>query len=602
MTTVHANFSRTLLTLSLVLLVVACSGDEPPLEPAVGISAMPEQRGAGITDRLDSELKQIDERVDGWDTEALNREGGKRLKKLGELLHGHASPDSDAVTELITTEFTCTPLRPSKLSQVFLNGGLQVLRGVVDDERLVGAAGLVKALQGLAGAYPPGADIHVKNKIIRVETGEHDRFTTDILFQAWASGLPASVQQDCDWTVVWEWPDPKSAPRIRSIEVTRYDENHAPRELFSDCTEAVIGDTQAWKEQFLRGTDDWCTRIDIAAGMNQYSHNGVAIGDIDGDGLEDVYVCQGGGLPNRLFKHQRDGTAIEVAAAAGVDWLDESTSALIVDMDNDGRQDLLVAVERAVLVMRGDGAGKFELKTAVPLQGGYSMAAADYDGDGLLDVYVCRYNTAATSIGLPSPYHDANNGPPNVMLRNSGDFKLVEVTQALGLDENNRRFSFAAGWADYDEDGDLDLYVANDFGRNNLYRNDAGHFRDVAAEAGVEDISAGMGVSWGDYDGDGHLDLYVSNMFSSAGQRVAYQRRFKPTTDAKTRAEFQHHAHGNSLFRNKGDGTFEDVTAPSRTAMGRWAWGAQFCDIDNDGREDIYVTNGFVTNSDPEDL
>ncbi len=84
----------------------------------------------------------------------------------------------------------------------------------------------------------------------------------------------------------------------------------------------------------------------------------------------------------------------------------------------------------------------------------------------------------------------------------------------------------AASWEDYDQDGDLDLYVANDFGRNNLYRNDDGQFVDVAAEAGVEDISAGMSVSWGDYNNDGQADLYVGNMFSSAGNRVTYQRQF----------------------------------------------------------------------------
>ena len=97
----------------------------------------------------------------------------------------------------------------------------------------------------------------------------------------------------------------------------------------------------------------------------------------------------------------------------------------------------------------------------------------------------------------------------------------MDVTQETGLNQNNSRYTLSASWNDFDLDGDQDLYVANDFGRNNLYRNDEGKFIDIAAEAGVEDLSAGMGVCWGDYNQDGLMDLYVSNMFSSAGNRVA---------------------------------------------------------------------------------
>ena len=107
----------------------------------------------------------------------------------------------------------------------------------------------------------------------------------------------------------------------------------------------------------------------------------------------------------------------------------------------------------------------------------------------------------------------------------------------------NQRFSFAASFTDIDSDGDPDLYVANDFGRNNLYRNDRDKngdstFTDVAKEAAVEDISAGMSVSWADVDGDGDRDLYVSNMWSSAGNRLAYQRNFQSDADETARAEF----------------------------------------------------------------
>ncbi len=144
--------------------------------------------------------------------------------------------------------------------------------------------------------------------------------------------------------------------------------------------------------------------------------------------------------------------------------------------------------------------------------------------------------------------------------------------------------------------------MANDFGRNNLYRNDDGQFVDIAQQAGVEDISAGMGITWGDYNNDGLMDIYVSNMFSSAGNRVAYQRKFRTADDGTTRAHFQRHARGNTLFENKGDGTFEDVSEAADVTMGRWAWSSRFADLNNDGWQDIVVTNGLVTNEDTKDL
>jgi hypothetical protein len=213
----------------------------------------------------------------------------------------------------------------------------------------------------------------------------------------------------------------------------------------------------------------------------------------------------------------------------------------------------------------------------------------------------------AAQLGRPIPYHDANNGGRNVLFRNDTNWRFTDATIELGLDQNNRRYSFAPTWEDYDDDGDPDLYVANDYGRNNLYRNDRDefgnvHFTDVAAEAGVEDISAGMSASWGDADGDGDRDLYVSNMWSSAGNRIAYQRNFQTSINDAVRGEFQRHARGNSLFLNNGDGTFRDASEETGVTMGRWAWGSRFVDLNNDSKQDIIVSNGFLTQSDSGDL
>ena len=153
-----------------------------------------------------------------------------------------------------------------------------------------------------------------------------------------------------------------------------------------------------------------------------------------------------------------------------------------------------------------------------------------------------------------------------MLLHNDGHGRFVDVTAAVGLDQNNDRFSFAPAWADYDEDGWPDLLVANDFGRKNLYHNEGvaertGHAsRTWPRPAGVEDYGAGMSAAFVDYDNDGHLDIYTGNMWTAAGQRVTAQPGFMPDAPPEIREIYRRHARGNSLFRNRGDGTFEDVT------------------------------------------
>ncbi len=163
--------------------------------------------------------------------------------------------------------------------------------------------------------------------------------------------------------------------------------------------------------------------------------------------------------------------------------LEDSVSALLVDLDNDGDQDLVLATDPLIQFAENDGTGKFTFRsgTTMPTPTPIRCAAADYDQDGDVDIYVCGYNarkqdSVNRGLPFPLPYHDANNGGQNYLLRNEGGFRFQDVTRQTGLDQNNTRFSLAAAWEDYDDDGDQDLYVANDFGRNCLYRNDGGQF------------------------------------------------------------------------------------------------------------------------------
>lgn len=540
---------------------------------------------------------------DGWDTEAFNLRASAQLDHFKHVLQGD---DAEPISTLADAGFAGTALFAESLTKVYGEGSILVQRGEVADSPAGGDLGQLVA--DWLKPYQSASLRRVKFKLYRV-TPAKGHVTTEQYVNLTCVLADKRVEMNATWTIQWVDPGAEQAPRIRSIAVDDFEKvtiSGGAQPMFTDCTDAAVPKDGDVRRQFRHGVAHWSRQIGTQLGIDAEGRYGIAVGDVNGDGLEDVYVCDGGALPNRLLLHQPDGTVVDASKGSGADWLESTTAALLVDLDNDGDLDLVLASHPAMLMLENDGHGKFTyIRTLAQVTYAFSLAAADYDLDGDLDIFACKHAPTGQSAGAgvaPLPYHDAKNGGRNMLLRNDGNFTFADATHEAGLDENNTRFSYAAAWEDYDNDGDADLYVANDYGRNNLYRNDGGRFTDVAAAAGVEDVSAGMSVAWGDYNNDGHMDLYVSNMFSAAGNRVTYQRRFKKGIDPTTLADYQRHARGNSLFENVGDGTFRDVSVSANTTMGRWAWSSTFTDINNDGLEDVIVANGYITNSIPDDL
>jgi tetratricopeptide (TPR) repeat protein len=405
------------------------------------------------------------------------------------------------------------------------------------------------------------------------------------------------------WVTQWS-RDAANGWQVVRWEATEETLSRAGAPIFVDVTSQALGQTESYKKQMLHGVDYWRTVLDGACGIDIYGNNGLAAGDFDNDGLDDLYVCQPSGLPNRLYRNRGDGTLEDVTEKAGVGVLDGTACALFADFENKGLQDLLVVGGSGPLLFLNQGNGKFVLKRnafqfAHPPQGTFAHAAvADYDRDGRLDIYFCLYSyyLGLDQYHYPAPYFDARNGPPNFLLHNEGNATFHDRTEAAGLNVDNDRYSFACAWGDYNADGAPDLYVANDFGRNNLYRNNGdGKFTVVSSEAGVEDVGAGMSASWFDFDNDGHQDVYVSNMWSSAGMRVSEQKRFHKKDPEAIRAFYRQHARGNSLYRNLGNGKFQNVSQEAGVDVGRWAWSSDAWDFDHDGYPDLYIANGYIS-------
>jgi hypothetical protein len=352
-------------------------------------------------------------------------------------------------------------------------------------------------------------------------------------------------------------------------------------------------------------------------GMIRYGPGGISAVDYNNDGFYDLFIPDG--VSSRLFRNRRDGTFEDVTGEAGLEGLDGVSVATFADYDNDGFKDLFVSrTFRPNQLFHNNGDGTF---TDVTRESGIGEDCcttvagwADYDNDGFLDLYVGRYLDPRKD--LPTTFY-ARNGEPNQLYHNNGNGTFTNVTEHAGV--GDRGLCLGVVWGDYNDDGFPDLYVVNDFGRKTLYRNNGdGTFKDVTVKSNTLAYGAGMSASFADYDNDGKFDYYVTHIrsdhswFAEAPTVKRYMLKCMAQGTWKTDMPlywqifrqsgrdfvrvFQQMASGNTLLRNKGDGTFEDVTEKTNANPPGWFWGAVFADFDNDGWQDLYVANGWVYN------
>ncbi|MDQ3699066.1 MAG: CRTAC1 family protein [Gemmatimonadota bacterium] len=317
----------------------------------------------------------------------------------------------------------------------------------------------------------------------------------------------------------------------------------------------------------------------------------VSVVDFDGDGWPDLYFTNSRfGEPNALYRNRGDGTFDEVAAGAGLADLNRprdgvSMGAVWGDFDNDGREDVLVYRYGYLALFRNVDGRRFE---DVTIQAGLrrwvnSNGAIwlDYDRDGLLDLYVTAYfrdidlwRLTTTRI-MHDSFEFATNGGKNLLFRNLGGGKFEDVTDRMSV--GSTRWTLAAASADFNGDGWPDIYLANDYGPEELYLNDQGR-RFVLTTAGLESESkSGMSVALGDAFNRGRLDVFVTNISERGYLFQNNNLRLNQMPEA-------------NRFRNIAHGEIADAG---------WAWGAQFGDLNNDGANELFVANGFIS-ADPQ--
>jgi enediyne biosynthesis protein E4 len=330
---------------------------------------------------------------------------------------------------------------------------------------------------------------------------------------------------------------------------------------------------------------------------------GVALIDYDGDGWLDIYftnapsvsmALEGKKARSALYRNNHNGTFTDITDKAGVGYPCWAMGAAIGDYNNDGHPDIIVSCFGGVVLYRNNGDATFtDVTKVVGLDKDTGWATGvtfgDYDGDGNSDLFVSHYvdfdmhDLPLFGSRKTCQYHDIAvqcgprglKGYPDTLFRNNGDGTFTEVAKPAGVDDAKRFFGLGAVWSDFDNDGKLDLFVANDGEPNYLYHNEGnGHFKEIGFDAGVavsEDgvEQANMGVALGDYLNNGRMNIVVTHFSDEYA----------------------------TLYRNDGALNFSDVSHSAGIALSTVpfvGWGDAFLDLDNSGWLDIILANGHV--------
>ena len=319
----------------------------------------------------------------------------------------------------------------------------------------------------------------------------------------------------------------------------------------------------------------------------------VSIVDFDRDGWPDIYATNSGeGSKNALYRNQQNGTFKDVAAEVGLADLNQpgtgvSMGAVWGDYDNDGYEDLLLYKWGRPELFHNDAGKTFTRvtdKAGLPSWVNANTAIwFDYDGDGKLDLFLGGYYPEDVDLWhlkntrmMPESFEYAQNGGRKYLFHNLGGGAFEEVSQRLGID--TRRWALAAVAADLRGSGHPDLFIANDYGISELYYNDGKQFREAGKSAGVGfSPKSGMNASVGDVLNNGKYSVYVSNI-SEEGVLIQGNNLWMPKEGTQ----------GNSL-------QFENLARDMDVEIGGWSFGAQFGDLNNDGNQDLYLVNGYVS-------
>jgi hypothetical protein len=517
---------------------------------------------------------------------------GNLLSKhgFGQIKKALGAGDRQALEALLAADFQGAVYEQPR--EVTLhNSFLQVVRRQEADNRrrTMTAAEFLKQLLAYRQKFarPPRMGVNLM-KLAPEQSGniECPSWQGSCLLRMWgesARGEPTEISLTLEYHITR--PTEENLGRkgwLHSAAIVQSVEGHAQHFLLHDVTRERGIDPRLFH-------DNWVSEERITI------NGGVFLCDYNRDGILDLLVTDTNGyflyqgLPGGKF---RDVTQEMGLPRRPVESGSCAPLAAFVDLDGDGWEDLILGNH----VYRNEEGKQFvdyTYRTNLHLPrdaGGISLA--DYDRDGLVDIYVTRSGKDKRDSWLGGKSGDTRG---NQLWRNKGNWRFEDVTEASGT-AGGLRSTFTAVWLDADNDGWPDLYVINEFGNGVLLVNKGdGTFREQQLAAGPNDFGT-MGVTCGDIDNDGNMDLYCANMYSKAGSRVIGNLR-PGTYPEEIMAKMRQFVAGSQLWHNRGNLQFDKLGQQCQVAGVGWAYGPALVDLDNDGWLDLYATAGFVSSS-----
>jgi hypothetical protein len=405
------------------------------------------------------------------------------------------------------------------------------------------------------------------------------------VLRLWGKGRRGPVEVTLQLRFRLRYPTPDNLARPGWLSACAITQSHVARSKTSDFLLREVAANRGVETAWLHDNET-ATRRFAQTG-------GVYLCDFNRDGYLDMLVTDVNGYA--LYQGGPDGKFTNVTTQVGLPTKPPAAgpleiTAAFVDLDGDGWEDLILGT-RIFRNVEGKQFEDYTLRTNLRIPAGApAVVVADYDRDGLMDLYVVR-----DGHGKANSWIEGKSGKVsgNTLWRNRGNWRFENVTHDAGA-AGGFRSTFSAAWLDANNDGWPDLYVINEFGNGVLLVNNKdGTFREQLLTDGPCDFGS-MGLVAGDIDNDGNIDLYLANMFSKAGARVI-SNVLPGSYDVKTMAAMRRFHTGSELHRNRGGLRFEQQGQALHVNDVGWAYGAVLVDLDNDGWLDLFATCGYMS-------